>query len=347
MILQKSLLLLAILALLVMTGCNDPAEKATISSLPPVEVQLETLTLSEVPVQIELAGSVQAVEHATISARVAGQVVALPVQIGSKVKKGDLLVKISAAEIDARVRQAEIQLAQAQRNLARESKLLEANASTRERVKTLKELVQTSEAAYREAQTFLGYTEIKAPFSGTVTDKLVEVGDLAAAGAALFKLENGTALEVVIQVPEAESHYISLESRLPLTVPAAGLTLEAQVREISPTVDPASRTTQIKLMLPAAPELRSGQFARVALMDSRATTLMINSRALRQQGQMQQVFVAEQGMARMRLVRTGAKVDGRIEILSGLQAGDQVVIDAIEKLHDGQALKVISDGSPQ
>jgi RND family efflux transporter MFP subunit len=347
MILQKSLLLLAILALLVMTGCNDPAEKATISSLPPVEVQLETLTLSEVPVQIELAGSVQAVEHATISARVAGQIVTLPAQIGSKVKKGDLLVKISAAEIDARVRQAEIQLAQAQRNLARESKLLEANASTRERVKTLKELVQTSEAAYREARTFLGYTEIKAPFTGTVTDKLVEVGDLAAAGAALFKLENGTALEVVIQVPEAESHYISLESRLPLTVPAAGLTLEAQVREISPTVDPASRTTQIKLMLPAAPELRSGQFARVALMDSRATTLMINSRALRQQGQMQQVFVAEQGMARMRLVRTGAKVDGRIEILSGLQAGDQVVIDAIEKLHDGQALKVISDGSPQ
>jgi RND family efflux transporter MFP subunit len=347
MILKKSFLLLAIPALFVMTGCNDPAEKATVSSLPPVEVQLETLALSEVPVQIELAGSVQAVEHATISARVAGQVVSLPVQIGSKVKKGDLLVKISAAEIDARVRQAEIQLAQAQRNLARESKLLEVNASTRERVKTLKELVQTSEAAYREAQTFLGYTKITAPFSGTVTDKLVEVGDLAASGAALLKLENGTTLEVVIQVPEAQSHALSLASRLPLTVPAAGLTFEAQVREISPTVDPASRTTQIKLMLPAAPELRSGQFARVALVDSRATTLMINRRALRQNGQMQQVFVAEQGTARMRLVRTGAEVDGRIEILSGLQAGDQVVIDAVGTLHDGQALKVKTDGSAQ
>ena len=347
MILKKFALFLAVLTLFVLTGCKDPAEKATVSPLPPVEVQLETLAPSEVPVQVELAGSVQAVEHATISARVAGQIVNLPVQLGSKVNKGDLLVKISAAEINARVRQAEIQLAQAQRNLARESKLQEVNASTREKVKTLKEQEQTSEAAYREAQTILGYTEIKAPFAGTVTAKLVEVGDLAVAGAALLKLENGMELEVVIQVPEAQSHALSLASHLPLTVPAAGLTLNAQIREISPTVDPASRTTQIKLTLPAAAELRSGQFARVALVDSRATTLMISSQALKQKGQMQQVFVAEQGTARMRLVRIGAEVGGRTEILSGLQAGDLVVIDASDALHDGQALKVKTDGSAQ
>ena len=115
MILKKFALFLAVLTLFVLTGCKDPAEKATVSPLPPVEVQLETLAPSEVPVQVELAGSVQAVEHATISARVAGQIVKLPVQLGSKVNKGDLLVKISAAEINARVRQAEIQLAQAQR----------------------------------------------------------------------------------------------------------------------------------------------------------------------------------------------------------------------------------------
>lgn len=347
MILQKNALLFAVLTLFVMAGCNDPAEKAADSPLPPVEVQLETLVLSEVPVQIELAGTVQAVEHATISARVAGQIVKLPVQLGSQVQKGDLLVKISAPEIDARVRQAEIQLTQSKRNLARESKLQEVNASTREKVRTLKEQVQTNEAAYREAQSILAYTHVKAPFAGTVTAKLVEAGDLATPGAALLKLENGMQLEVVIQVPEAQSDALSLASHLPLTVPAAGLTTHAQIREISPTVDPASRTTQIKLALPAAPELRSGQFARVALVNSRATTLMISSRALKKTGQMQQVFVAEQGTAHMRLVRIGEEIDGRIEILSGLQAGDQVVIDAVDTLHDGQALKVKTDGSAQ
>jgi len=347
MILKKSAQYLAILTLIIGAGCNDPAERSTASALPPLEVQIETLAESLVPIQVELAGTVQAVEHATISARVSGQIIKLPVQIGSKVEKGDLLVKIAAAEINARLQQAETQLAQAQRNLARETKLQEVNASTRTKVKTLKELVQINEAVYREARTIFGYTQITAPFAGTVTDKPVDVGDQASPGVPLLKLENGTALEVVIQVPESLSHSLSLESRLPLTVPAAGLTLNAQIREIAPTVDPASRTTQIKLMLPPSPGLHSGQFARVALLDNQAKTLVINSRALRKNGQLQQVFVAEQGLARMRLVRIGAEFDGHTEILSGLQAGDQVVIDASDKLQDGQPIKVTMDRSAQ
>jgi RND family efflux transporter MFP subunit len=347
MTLNKSSLFISLLSLLLFSGCNDPLEKPAATSLPPVEVEVEILALSEVPIQVELAGTLQAVENITVSARVAGQIVELPVQIGSKVKKGDLLIKISAAEINARVQQAETQLAQARRNLARETQLQEVNASTRTKVKTLAELVQINEAVYREAQTILGYTQISAPFAGTVTGKSVDVGDQASPGVPLLKLENDSALEVVIQVPEGLSHSLTLESRLPLSVPAAGLTLNAQIREISPTVDPASRTTQIKLMLPAAPGLHSGQFARVALLDSHATTLMVNSKALRKKGQLQQVFVAEKGLARMRLVRIGAEFDGRTEILSGLQAGDQVVNEASDKLQDGQPLKVTTDRSAQ
>jgi len=344
MIFSKRALFSVLTILFLVTGCNKQEEKAVSLSLPQVEVQAETLTLSTMPVQMELSGTLQAVERATISARVAGQVVKLPIKVGSKVKKGDLLVKISADEINARVRQARIQFEQARRNLERESKLLEVNASTREMVKSLDELMQTSEAAYREAQTMLDYTEIKAPFTGTVTDKLIEIGDLAAPGVSLLKLENGTALEVVIHVPEAQLQNLSLDRRLPLTVPAAGLALEAQIREISPMVDPASRTAQVKLMLPDAEGLRSGQFARVALLDDQPATLFIKRTALRQNGQMQQVFVAEQGTAHMRLVRTGAETNERIEILSGLRAGDQVVIDPPATLRDGQPL-LIANGS--
>jgi RND family efflux transporter MFP subunit len=346
-ILKKCSQFSTLLLLLMVSGCNDPVEKRAVSTLPPVLVQVETLALYAAPFQVELAGTLQAAEHATISTRVAGQIVKLPAQVGAKVEKGDLLVKIAAAEIDARLQQAKTQLAQAQRNLARETQLQLVNASTREKVKTLHESVQISEAVYREAQTMLGYTEIKAPFAGTVTEKHVEVGDLVAPGGPLLKLENGTVLEVVIHIPEALAHNLNLETRLPLTVPTAKLKLIAQIRQIAPTVDPATRTTQVKLMLPADSELRSGQFARVTLVDNRATTLMINSKALRTNGQLQQVFVAEKGVASMRLVRTGAAVDGRIEILSGLQAGDQVVIDASEKLQDGQPLTIKIDGAAQ
>lgn len=344
MIFSKKALFLALTILLFIAGCNEPAEQSTTSSLPQVEVQTETLALSPVAEQIELSGTLQAADKATISARVTGQIATLPIKLGSKVNKGDLLVKISADEINARVRQAEVQLEQARRNLARESKLLEVNASTRERVKTLTEQVQISEAAYNEAQTMLGYTAIKAPFSATVTDKLIEVGDLAAPGMALLKIEKSTELEVVIQVPEALSHDLTLGSSLPLTVPAANLAIKAQIKEISPTVDPASRTTQVKLTLPDAPGLRSGQFARVALAGRQPTTMLIKTSALRQNGQMQQVFVADQGTARMRLVRTGTEFDGRTEILTGLRAGDQVIIDPPANLRDGQPL-LITNGS--
>jgi RND family efflux transporter MFP subunit len=341
------LTLSSFLCLLIFTGCNEPQEKPAARSLPQVEVEVETLSLSEAPIQVELAGSLQAVEQVTISARVAGQIVKLPVQLGSKVKKGDLLVKIAAAEINARVQQAETQLAQARRNLARETALHEVDASTRTKVKTLAERVQIKEAEYLEAKTILGYTQITAPFAGTVTDKSVDVGDQAAPGVPLLQLENDSKLEVVIQVPEGLSKSLTLGSRLPLTVPAAGLTLNAQIREIAPTVDPASRTTQIKLLLPAASGLRSGQFARVALPGNQAKSLLVRSSALRKTGQLHQVFVAEQGLARMRLVRIGAEIDGRTEILSGLQEGDQVVVDALGKLQDGQPLKVLTDGSAQ
>lgn len=346
MILQNNVLLLVFLFLINIFGCSEPVEESTVQKLPPVKVRIETLAPEAAPSQIEVVGTLQAVERATISARVAGQVVELPVQVGAKVNRGDLLVRLSAAEINARVQQAEIQLEQARRNLERESKLLEVDAATRESVRTLEEQVQTSEAALREARTILGYTEIKAPFTGTVTDKQVEIGDLASPGTALLKLENGTALEVVFQVPETQAQALNLSSRLPMTIPTAGLKLEAQVREISPTVDPASRTTRVKLMLPDATGLRSGQFARVVLDGHRPTTLLVERSALRQNGQMQQVFVVEEDMARMRLVRTGAEIDGRIEILSGLRDGDRVILEPPANLRDGQPL-VIMDGREQ
>ncbi len=349
MILQKQKILIfwSLLLLLGVAGCNEPPEQIVISTLPQARVQAEALSLSEVPFQIEVAGTLQAVDQAQISARVSGQVVEVPVKVGSKVKKGDLLVRVRAAELNARVRQAETQLSQAQRNLERETKLQQVNASTREKVKTLTELVQISEAAFREAQAMLDYTQIKAPFAGTVTHKLVEVGALASPGSALLKLESSGALEVAVQIPEALAQGLRLDATLPLSVPGVGLNTEAQIREISPTVDPVSRSTRVKLTLSDNPALRSGQFVRVSLADKSARTLLIANTALHQNGQMEQVFVAEQGVARLRLVRSGARFADRVEILSGLRAGDQVVIATSSDLRDGQPLEIVADGQLQ
>jgi RND family efflux transporter MFP subunit len=333
--------LFVVFVLLAASGCSKDSSESPQVVLPQVRVQVAGLALSEVPFQVEVAGTLQAVEQALISSRVSGQVVEVPVEAGSSVKKGDLLVRISAAEISAQVLGAEAQASQARRNLERETKLQQANASTRETVNSLKEMVQIADAAYREARAMLDYTQIKAPFAGMVTHKMVEVGDLAAPGGPLLKLENGSALEVLVQIPESLVASLSLGERLQVSVPATGLRVAAAISEIAPTVDPLSRTTQVKLHLPEEPQLRSGQFARVSLPDKGASTLLVATSALDQVGQMTKVFVAEQNQARLRLVRTGAKYGEQVEILSGLQAGDKVIVAAEKRLQDGQPLEIV------
>lgn len=210
-------------------------------------------------------------------------------------------------------------------------------------MKSLAETVKIAEATYTEARAMLDYALIKAPFSGTVTNKVVEVGDLALPGKALLTLESGTALELLTHIPETLVQGLALGNRLQVSIPGAGLNVAAPISEIAPTVDPDSRTTQVKLTLPNNPALRSGQFARIDLPDTNSSTLIIAKSALHYSGQMAQVFVADQAEAGLRLVRVGASYGDRIEILSGLQAGEQIVVSVEKPLRDGQPLIIEAD----
>lgn len=332
---------LFLVLLLSAAGCREQLEPGATPVLPSATVRVETLSLSKVPFQIEVAGTVQAVTQASIAARISGPVVEVAVRSGDNVKKGDLLVRISAAELSAQVQQAETQVTQARRNYERESKLLQANASTAETVKSLAERMRIAESAYQEARAMLDYAVVRAPFDGTVTHKLVEVGNLAVPGGVLLRMENSTALEVAVQVPERLVQTLASGARLTLSIPTVGEHIDAEITEIAPTVDPQSRSAQVKLALPDLPALRSGQFARVALPGDGGTTLMIAAPALQHRGQMAQVFVVEQGLARLRLVRTGATYGERIEILAGLQPGEQIVIGTDRRLQDGQPLQIV------
>ena len=343
---RKHAILFGSSLLFIVAGCSEPAQAPTGADLPPVTVRVETVALSKVLFRIEVTANVRALEQAEIAAKVSGPVKEVTVQAGSRVKKGELLVRISASEISARLRQAETQRAQARRNYEREARLLQTGASTAVMVKALEESVQMANAAYREAEAMLAYTQILAPFSGTITHKLVEVGDLALPGVLLLKMENSAGHEVVAQIPEALIQSLAVGERLQLSIPAAGFATSAAISEIAPTVDPQSRSTRIKLALPDNPALRSGQFARVALSGDGEQTVLIPAAALKHKGQMEQVLVADQGVARLRLVRTGATYGDRIEILTGLKPGEQVVIDSDGRVLDGQPL-VVDAGQTQ
>ncbi len=256
--------------------------------------------------------------------------------------EGDLLVKVSAGEISAKVLQAEAQLSQARRNLARESKLQKQGASTQETVKSLLDATRIAEAAFKEARTMLDYTIITAPFSGTVTKKIANIGDLASPGIVLLMIENGDALQVLAQVPESLLLTVKQGDIVPVQIPAASLVIEGVVAEVAPAANPLSRTAPVKINIPSSPDLRVGQFARIGLRGNDEKTIMVANSAVLSKGQMDIVFVydALTQTADMRLVKTGAEHGDQVEILAGLEPGEQVVVSSVERLQDGQPLEV-------
>jgi len=323
--------------ILILVGCekNEPPQADT-AVLEPVRVTLATASQMPITSQIELIGTVEAVNRAEIAAKVSGTITAMPVVLGSRVQKGDLLVEISAGEIDAKLQQSHAQREQAKRNLARERKLLQKNAATPETVKSLEESLAIAEAAYQEARIMQSYTRVLSPFTGRVTSKDANIGDLATPGKALVRIEDEARLQVLTNIPETIISKIHKGDQLTVKVPAANLTVPGTVQEVAPTANPTTRSGKVKLDLEANPALHPGQFARVALALDNSSMLAVPGSAVSTVGQMQRVFVVQDGVARLRLVRCGASHGDQVEILSGLEPGEHVVVTYQQPLRDHQ-----------
>jgi RND family efflux transporter MFP subunit len=191
-----------------------------------------------------------------------------------------------------------------------------------------------------EAETLLAYTRVTAPFDGVVTAKHADVGDLATPGRRLLAMENPASLRLEVDVPEALVGRVQLGDRLPVQVPAAEKSAQGVVSEISPTAAPGSRTFLVKLDLPDDPAFRVGQFGRAEIAIGESAALFVPASAVLQRGQMEMVFVVADGAARLRLVKTGRPVAQDIELLSGVSAGEQVVVGPASDLVDGQPVEV-------
>ncbi len=334
--------LFSLLLLALGIGTAGAAEQAAPPpDLPTVRVHVVSLQRQEIPSLLEVVGTVQAVQRASIAAKVSGFIAEIPVVLGSRVQKGELLVKISAEEISARLLQAQAQLAQARRNLEREQKLLKKNATTPETVKSMRDMYAIAEAGYREARTMLGYTTITAPFAGVITRKIAHAGDLATPGTPLLELENSDRLQIVTAVPEGVAGTIRTGDRMTVSVPAADLTGQGTVAEIAPVADPRSRTVRVKINIEQAGQLRTGQFARVSIPVQNTETLLVPASAIVPFGQMDRVYVAQENTARLRLVRTGERTRDMVEILAGLNPGDRVIVDNNKLLVNGQPLSIV------
>ncbi|MBI3473801.1 MAG: efflux RND transporter periplasmic adaptor subunit [Candidatus Solibacter usitatus] len=201
--------------------------------------------------------------------------------------------------------------------------------------------IRQAEEAVKNAAILRGYAEIRAPFAGLLTERRVEPGSLAAPGTPLLTIEQPS-YRLEASVEESRLASIRGGQAVKVVLDALAQTFTGQVSEIVPAIDAASRSFVVKIDLPAAPALRSGIFGRARFPSAPRQALWIPAGALAEQGQVESVFVVEDGAARTRLVTTGGRAEGRIEILSGLGPSDRVISPRPAGLRDGR--KVKADG---
>ncbi|MEI6351396.1 MAG: efflux RND transporter periplasmic adaptor subunit [Verrucomicrobiota bacterium] len=307
---------------------------------PPVLVRVQTVEAKPHIATEEVTGSVRAKLRSVIEAKSMGRIETMLVAPGQRVKRGDVLVQLDAREIQAKLDQARALRDQSEKNLQRSTALLANKVTTQADFDNVQSVNRVAKAALAEAETALGYMTITAPFDGVITRKSTDVGDLATPGKALLEMEDPAALRFEADVPEAIIG--SIASGAGLTVRTGTVETTGTVSEIAPAADAQSRTFLVKLDLPQAPGLRAGQFGRVAVPVSETSVLRILASALILRGQMEVVFVVQNGRAQLRLVKTGKRFGGEVELVSGIEAKEQVVVENATRLSDGQRLEVQS-----
>lgn len=325
--------------------------------------QVFTLQEVEIPQELTVLAQVMSKTLTQVSARVPGRVHDIRVEAGDRVKGGDPLVLLHGPEYRDRVSQAQAGAAQAQAHLTqiradyeRYRRLLKEGAvSPREfeameaKLRSAQAGLAQTQAQVREALTFQDYTILKAPLNGLVAARQAAVGDLAQPGQVLVSLYDPREMQIEGEVNDEYRDHIKLGMPVRFEVPALQYQGESTLAEVFPISAPGSRTFTVRTAilnraqtgakavgavgeppppggLPSKQTLVPGLFARLYVQIGKTRGLLLPQAAVREIGQLTMVEVLVEGRPTRRQVKLGREVKGHWEILSGLQAGEQIVL---------------------
>jgi RND family efflux transporter MFP subunit len=291
-------------------------------------------------------GSVQPRKRTEVASQVLAVVLEVRVQPGDRVKPGDRLVTLDDRELVAQQREATAALAAAEADLVtrrtdyeRLKKLRDTGSVSADEFTRVEGAFRVADAQVARAKEVIArlavqltHTAVPATAGGVVADRFVDPGDLATPGKPLLVVYDPADLELHVNVPESLAPGLAAGQSLAVRIDAAGLAAAGTVREVVPQARQASRSVLVKVALPPAPTARPllpGMFGRVEIPVGSAERLWVPLPAVRRVGQLDLVEAANpDGTLSRRFVRVGQEVNGKVEILSGLSAGDQVALPA-------------------
>lgn len=343
-----------------LVACGGDGEQAAAASTPALAVTVAPAQVREIERTVAMSGPVTAWEEMQLGVEVGGlRVTELHVDVGERVRKGELLLELDARTIESELAQARaahaeaaaaVELAQANLRraeaLAREQ-LISASALDELRAARTQAIARqaTARAALDAAQLRRDFTRLRAPDDGIISRRLVEPGQVVSPGTELLRLVRDGRLEWRPQLAAGELARVEVGDAVSIEGPSGAVA--GRVRAVSPGVDAETRTGTVYAALPDPGDLQLGQFVAGRISTGRARALTVPAAAVVERDGYPYVFTVDaQGVVKRLRIRTGSRIGDRVEILEGLEAGVPVVVRGAGFVGDGDRVRVVADTTP-
>ncbi|MDD4117535.1 MAG: efflux RND transporter periplasmic adaptor subunit [Kiritimatiellae bacterium] len=289
----------------------------------PVEIQT-------VPTRVDVVGTTASEEKINLSARIPAYVSDVFASAGDRVTKGQELVTLDDRDIRQQLAAAEAQLNQARTEYDRAKSLFEKEATTQQALTAAESMFHAAQAQVEQVKVMLTYAQVTSPIDGIVTERRIEAGDLANPGMLLLAVYDPSRMRLEAPVPVRLLDRLAVGQSVEVTLDRPAKVFPGTVSEIVSEVDPASRTQLVKIHLDVADgDVLPGTFGRLWVDAGPREVIAIPSSAIIRVGQLEFVQTVRDGRVVRRLVKTGPARDTSVEILSGLSAGDVILVNPV------------------
>lgn len=349
---------LAIACCTALAACSSEKKSESPEQAVKVEVYSPTQSSSE---GIYLSGELTAKQTASISTRMMGYIRKIYVKPGDRVSAGQLLVSISSDEVSAKKAQVQAMIAEAeaaaknaQKDYERYKALRSQNSVSDKELEnvalqntSMQAKVQVAKQQLREVNATLAYSNITAPFSGTVTQKMMDEGSMANPGMPILTVEQNGELQVVAAVPENYIQYVKVGDNVKVDLKSVDASFDGKITELSPSASNSGGQYALKIAIPAKEKgnLKAGMYANILIPNKLAKgetgKLMLETSSIVYREQLTGVYVVDsQNQAILRWVRLGKTSGNLVEALSGVESNDKIVFKAGGKLYNGKKVTI-------
>lgn len=338
-----------VLATVMLASCQQGDEEVAAESAddesPAIPVETALPTRGDIYAVYSGTAPIEAFADATVIAKVGGEVREIFVEEGADVRSGQILARLDGDRLRLEKQQAEANLRKLQRDHQRNVDLKDKGLISEGDFEKIRYEMEALQATYDLATLELGYTEIRAPIDGVISERFIKVGNTIDINEQTFKVTSLEPLISYLHVPEREYRRIEPGQKAIIEVDAlSGASFEAVVVRISPIVDPETGTFKISIEVSdGSRRLKPGMFGRIGIVfDMRANALQIPRSAIVENAGQSSVFVVSEDVVERRLISTGYAESGRIEVLQGLDDIDEIVVVGQTSLKDGSKISVIN-----